>query len=175
MLKKYHLEILEKLLLTSPFLRRGNEGVGSFNSNLLIFLNPLNPPFASWYLLLVTKGEVKNEKTKNFSRISLYSTLLFFCFFSINTLAATPVYKIELRNHLFIPSQITIPENTKVKLLIYNHDETDEEFESFELNREKVIIGKRKGVIFIGPLPAGEYPFFGEFFPKTAKGKVIVE
>ena len=101
--------------------------------------------------------------------------ILLLSFYSSVVLSATPVYKIEIRNHLFIPSEITIPVNTKVKLLVYNHDDTDEEFESFELNREKVIIGKRKGVIFIGPLPAGEYPFFGEFFPKTAKGKIIVK
>jgi len=94
---------------------------------------------------------------------------------AVNVEAATPLIKIEIRNHLFIPSEITIPENTKVKLIIYNNDETDEEFESYELNREKVILGNRKGVIFIGPLPAGEYPFFGEFFPKTAQGKVIVK
>lgn len=89
--------------------------------------------------------------------------------------AGTPVIDIEIHNHLFIPSEITIPENTKVKLIIHNQDETDEEFESFELNREKVIIGQRKGILFIGPLPPGIYPFFGEFFPKTAQGKVIVE
>ena len=45
----------------------------------------------------------------------------------------------------------------------------------YELNREKVISGNSQAVIFIGPLPAGEYPFFGEFYPKTAQGKVRVE
>jgi len=50
-----------------------------------------------------------------------------------------------------------------------------EEFESYELNREKVIPAGRKGIVFIGPLRPGVYPFFGEFFPKTAQGKVIVE
>ena len=94
---------------------------------------------------------------------------------TIRTAAATPVIDVEIKNHLFIPAEIIIPENTKVKLVIHNRDETDEEFESYELNREKVIIGHRKGVIFVGPLPAGEYPFFGEFFPKTAQGKVIVK
>ena len=68
-----------------------------------------------------------------------------------------------------------IPANTKIKLVINNLDPTPEEFESYELNREKVINGSRKAVIFIGPLPVGEYPFFGEFYPKTAQGKVIVE
>jgi hypothetical protein len=89
--------------------------------------------------------------------------------------AATPVIEIEIKDHLFYPSEFTIPANTKVKLLIRNLDPTPEEFESYELNREKVINGNSKTVIFIGPLPPGEYPFFGEFYPKTAQGKVLVE
>ena len=96
----------------------------------------------------------------------LYSSMLF---------AGAPVFEIEIRNHLFIPSEFTIPANTKVKLIVYNRDPTPEEFESYELNREKVIVGNRKAIIFIGPLPAGEYPFFGEFYPETAQGKVIAE
>ncbi len=89
--------------------------------------------------------------------------------------AAVPVFEIEIRNHLFQPDVLTIPANTKVKLIVYNRDETPEEFESYELNREKVIMGGRKAVIFIGPLAPGEYPFFGEFNPDTALGKIIVK
>ena len=88
--------------------------------------------------------------------------------------AATPVIDIKIQDHLFFPAVIEIPANTKVKLLINNLDSTAEEFESYELNREKVISGNRKAVVFIGPLPPGEYPFFGEFYPKTAEGKVVV-
>jgi hypothetical protein len=87
--------------------------------------------------------------------------------------AKTPIFEIEIRNHLFEPSELVIPANTKVKLIVYNHDPTPEEFESYELNREKIIMGNRKTVIFIGPLKPGEYPFFGEFNPKTAQGKII--
>ncbi|HKX55171.1 MAG TPA: cupredoxin domain-containing protein [Xanthomonadales bacterium] len=89
--------------------------------------------------------------------------------------AATPVIEIEIRDHLFYPDVVVIPADTKVKLLIRNLDPTPEEFESYELNREKVIAGQSETVVFIGPLPAGEYPFFGEFFPKTAQGKVVVQ
>ena len=92
---------------------------------------------------------------------------------AIPAVAATPVVEIEIRNHLFEPSEIVIPANTKVKLMVYNRDPTPEEFESYELNREKVIMGNRKAVIFVGPLKPGEYPFFGEFHPKTAQGKII--
>ena len=89
--------------------------------------------------------------------------------------AQTPVFEIEIREHLFYPSEYKIPAGQKVKLIIYNRDATPEEFESYELNREKVIIGNTQGIVFIGPLKAGEYPFFGEFNPKTAQGKLIVE
>lgn len=89
--------------------------------------------------------------------------------------AGKPEYEIEIRNHLFWPSELVIPAQTKVKLLVTNSDPTPEEFESYELNREKVIMGGRRAVIFIGPLAPGEYPFFGEFHPKTAQGKVIVK
>jgi len=89
--------------------------------------------------------------------------------------AEVPVIEIEIRDHLFFPSEVVIPADTKVKLKISNLDPTPEEFESYELNREKVISGNSTTVIFIGPLPPGEYPFFGEFYPKTAQGKVVVE
>lgn len=89
--------------------------------------------------------------------------------------AQTPVFEIEIREHLFFPAELVIPANQKVKLIIYNRDDTPEEFESYELNREKVIVGNSQGVVFIGPLKPGEYPFFGEFNMKTALGKIVVE
>ena len=117
-----------------------------------------------------------SKTMRNRLALQLHS-VLFLCAMLCSTglTAATPVIEIEIENHLFIPSEITVPANTKVKLVVYNRDSTPEEFESYELNREKVIMGNRKATIFIGPLPAGEYPFFGEFYPATAQGKVIAE
>ncbi|OGT72394.1 MAG: hypothetical protein A3H44_05515 [Gammaproteobacteria bacterium RIFCSPLOWO2_02_FULL_57_10] len=92
-----------------------------------------------------------------------------------DVVAQTPEFEIEIREHLFYPSELRIPAGQKIKLIIRNLDATPEEFESYELNREKVIVGNSQGIVFIGPLKAGEYPFFGEFNPKTAQGKVIVE
>lgn len=95
----------------------------------------------------------------------------------ITQLARAETLEIELRikDHLFFPDTLVIPANQKVRIRIFNEDPTPEEFESFELNREKVIAGNSQTVIFIGPLKKGEYFFFGEFFPKTAQGVVIVE
>lgn len=110
--------------------------------------------------------------TGHWLRIGVLSSLLAVA--SIAS-AATPEFEIEIRDHLFLPAELTVPAGKKIKLVVYNRDPTPEEFESYELNREKVIMGSGKAVIFIGPLKPGEYPFFGEFNPKTAQGKVIAE
>jgi len=89
--------------------------------------------------------------------------------------AGVPVFQIEIREHLFYPAELRVPAGQKIKLQVINQDGTPEEFESFELNREKIIMGKRKATIFIGPLHPGEYPYFGEFHPETAQGVIIAE
>lgn len=106
--------------------------------------------------------------------MSRYLLLVFLLASSVG-LAKTPEFEIQIRGHLFHPEELRIPANTKVKLVLINVDPTPEEFESYELNREKVIMGGRKAIIFIGPLTPGVYPYFGEFNPKTAQGKVIAE
>ncbi len=92
-----------------------------------------------------------------------------------SVVADKPIFELIIRDHLFYPSELVIPAGQKIKLLITNEDTTAEEFESYELNREKVILGGKKTVIFIGPLKAGEYPFFGEFNMATAQGKIIAK
>lgn len=88
--------------------------------------------------------------------------------------AAEPEFTIDIKDHLFYPATLEILAGQKVKLLINNLDPTPEEFESYSLNREKVIPGNSSTIIFIGPLKQGEYVFFGEYYSKTAQGKVIV-
>ena len=67
------------------------------------------------------------------------SLLTIFCFASRLVWADTPEVELRIRDHLFFPATLEIPANQKVKIRIYNEDPTPEEFESFELNREKVI------------------------------------
>lgn len=89
--------------------------------------------------------------------------------------AATEEIELIIKDHLFFPATLEIPAGQKVRVRIINQDPTPEEFESFELNREKLVVGNGQTVVFIGPLEPGEYPFFGEFYPKTAQGVVIVK
>jgi hypothetical protein len=90
-------------------------------------------------------------------------------------MAADDEIAITIKNHKFIPAEVSVPAGKKVKLLIENQDSTPEEFESHELNREKVISGNGHATIYIGPLSAGSYPFYGEFNEATAKGVIIAK
>jgi hypothetical protein len=82
---------------------------------------------------------------KKTSIISLFISLIF----SPSVWAERAEYVVELKDHLFFPAVMKIPPNKKVKLVIYNRDSTPEEFDSFDLNREKVIFPHKRAVIFI--------------------------
>lgn len=103
------------------------------------------------------------------------SVLLIAILLPFASYANDDVYSLIIKDHRFQPSEIIIPSNKKVKLLVDNQDSSPEEFESHSLNREKIIAGKSKVTIYIGPLAPGRYPFEGEFNAKTAQGAIIAE
>jgi hypothetical protein len=84
-------------------------------------------------------------------------------------------YVLTIKDHRFTPTELKVPANKRVQITVVNDDPTPEEFESHEMKVEKVIPGKSKAVVRIGPLKPGRYPFFGEFHEATAKGTVIAE
>jgi len=92
-----------------------------------------------------------------------------------HTYANTTDITIKIQKGRFIPSQIEIPADVKVRLVIENLDDTPEEFESFDLNREVLINANSKASFYIGPLSPGRYKFEGEFSPETAQGVVVVK
>ena len=84
-------------------------------------------------------------------------------------------YVLTIKDHRFTPAEIKVPAKQRVMIMVINEDATPEEFDSSALKVEKVIAGKSKGVVRIGPLKPGRYPFIGEYHEATAKGVVIVD
>ncbi len=82
---------------------------------------------------------------------------------------------LTIENHQMKPSLIEIPADKKIKLIIINKDSTPEEFESYDLAREKIIPANSSTDLYIGPLKPGIYKFHGELNPKTAHGEIIVK
>jgi len=82
---------------------------------------------------------------------------------------------VTIKDHKFQPDRLEVPSGAKFKLLVKNEDSTAEEFESFELNREKVVPPGQEIPVFLGPLDKGEYSYFGDFHQDTAKGVLIAK
>jgi hypothetical protein len=89
--------------------------------------------------------------------------------------ADVETYTVTIKDHKFLPAELTIPANTKIKITVENQDPTPEEFESYDLNREKVVAAHGKIIVFIGPVKAGKYKFFGDFHQDQAQGTIIAQ
>lgn len=95
---------------------------------------------------------------------------------ALPAVAADPepaTFHLVIAEHRFEPAELEIPAGVKVRLVIENRDATPEEFESYELDREKIVPGKGSIMLYVGPLKPGRYPFFGEFHEETAKGVLV--
>jgi RPA family protein len=87
--------------------------------------------------------------------------------------AADGDYRLVIKEHRFSPAELVVPAGQKVRVVVENRDPTPEEFESYDLNREKVVPANGSIVVFVGPLKPGKYEFFGEFNPATARGWLV--
>ena len=92
-----------------------------------------------------------------------------------DTMSDKKQYQLVIEKNRFNPEIIEVEADKAFELIIENRDKTVEEFESDSLKKEKLIGGGKTVKIKINPLKAGEYSFFGEFHPKTAKGKIVAK
>lgn len=93
--------------------------------------------------------------------------------FSINAHAQD--YVLIIKDHQFSPKELTIPAGQKLKITVKNMDSTPAEFESSDLNREKVVGGNSEIIVFIGPLDAGSYSYFDDFHRDTTTGTITAK
>ena len=84
-------------------------------------------------------------------------------------------YVITLKGDHFSPQELIIPAHEKIKLTVKNLNTAAAEFESEELNREKVVGAKSEIVVFIGPLEAGSYGYVDDFHSDTRKGTITAK
>jgi len=68
-----------------------------------------------------------------------------------------------VHEHGFEPAEIAAAAGARVRLEITNHTPAAIEFESFELNRERVIPPGQTAVVYVSGLEAGRYEFFDDF------------
>lgn len=81
---------------------------------------------------------------------------------------------LTINNHKFEPRTITVKAGVKIALSITNASKDRAEFESAELNRERVIAPGATIVVYVGPLEPGTYPFFDDY-DQANTGQIIVK
>jgi uncharacterized cupredoxin-like copper-binding protein len=86
-----------------------------------------------------------------------------------------PSFNLSVKDGQFSPEKVEVPAGQKFKLILKNEGASSEEFESHELNREKLVKPGKSVDIIIGPLKPGTYGFYGEFHPQTARGQIVAE
>lgn len=88
--------------------------------------------------------------------------------------AQEPSYSLTIHETRFEPSTLNVKAGVKFKLVVKNARKSAAEFESHELNREKVLPAGQTGVIYVGPLAPGTYAFFDDFHQST-RGRMIAK
>lgn len=83
--------------------------------------------------------------------------------------------KLTAKGGRFYPETIEVPAGARFKIIITNEGPGPEEFESDNPRREKVLGAGATSFLVFPALKPGVYPFYGEFHPETAKGRIIVK
>jgi plastocyanin len=88
--------------------------------------------------------------------------------------AAATRLEIAIRDHKFVPAQLTAPAGEVVELVVTNEGPGSEEFESKALRVERIIAQGKTVTLRVGPLKPGTYDLFGEFHMDTCLGTLTV-
>jgi hypothetical protein len=81
---------------------------------------------------------------------------------------------IAARDGGFVPPEVRVPRDTRVRVDVVNESERKIEFESFELNREHVIKPGARATFYLQGLTAGRYEFLDEL-NREHRGVLLVE
>ena len=90
--------------------------------------------------------------------------------------AAHATSNVELRyaNHRFMPASVKVPADRALTLRVVNASKQTIEFESFKLNREKVITPGEAVVVRLPALSPGSYDFYDDFHQDVPQGSIVV-
>jgi len=85
------------------------------------------------------------------------------------------VVELRFENRRFTPQTITVPANQALTLRITNVSKEPIEFESFKLNREKVVGPGETVVVRLPALRPGSYDFYDDFHQDVPAGSIIAK
>jgi heme/copper-type cytochrome/quinol oxidase subunit 2 len=114
------------------------------------------------------------SSTKKISLLPIAATLVLAFAPFARAQEATTV-SIALKDHRFVPGELSAPANKPVTILVSNQDSTPSEFESKTLRVEKVVAGGAKISVQIRALAPGRYRFYDDYHEDTTEGFLVVK
>jgi Cupredoxin-like domain len=100
---------------------------------------------------------------------------LAFCIAPLAHAQEATTLSIALKDHRFVPAELTAPVNKPITIIVGNQDPTPSEFESKSLRVEKVVAGGAKISVQIRALAPGRYRFFDDYHEDTTEGFLVVK
>jgi high-affinity iron transporter len=168
-----HLWDTSAILTDKSFLGRGLHALIGYSAR------PSGIQFAAWLGTLVILAVISRVvgRPGGGTRVSplVVATLLAGILAGGSAAHAEEVVSLAFTQHHFVPNRLEVPANVKFRLLVKNNDDTADEFESTDLNREKLVTPGQTITVFLGPLSPGEYKFFGDFHQDTAQGVMVAK
>lgn len=86
-----------------------------------------------------------------------------------------PTVNLLIKAGRFYPETVEVPANTRFRLTVRNEGPEAEEFEMSNPMKEKVLAPGTERTLVFQALKPGTYPFFGEFHPQTAQGRIVAK
>jgi len=83
-----------------------------------------------------------------------------------------PLPAVRFEDQRFEPSELAVPAGAPFQLRVVNGKSEAVEFESFELNRERVVQPGEEVVVYLPALAPGTYRFFDDFHKDAGEGRI---
>jgi Cupredoxin-like domain len=119
-------------------------------------------------------GQINGGKMKNLTavfRLIVLVTVLF----PAGARGDDTVIELRFENRRFTPQTITVPANQSLTLRITNASKEPIEFESFQLNREKVVGPGETIIVRLPALRPGSYDFYDDFHQDVPAGSIVAK
>lgn len=165
----------EQLWNTSTFLADDSFAGRSLHALIGYSARPSGIQLAAWVATLLVLTVASRALSRPRVRTLATAVLLAALLAGSHQARAEDLPTLVFHNHRFEPDRIQVPANVKFQLHVKNTDDTADEFESVDLNREKLVTPGQTIVVFLGPLSPGEYKFFGDFHQATAQGVLVAK
>lgn len=112
-------------------------------------------------------------KTVNCS--TLATLLLLAAALAVPANSADDAAQIEFRHGHFEPQRLTVPARQPLTLRVVNQSRRAIEFESFKLNRERVVAPGRTITLYLPALEPGRYDFYDDFHQEVPAGEIVAQ